>query len=650
MDDQNKNREQLLVELLDLRRQNKKYTREEEARREIFENSPTAMLVVDPESSEIVGANSAAFSYYGYSKQELIGKLMTEIIMLPAERVFELLKEIDNGQSWVQFKNRLKVGQIREVEMSREPLKKDGKTFLFTTIHDVTHHKATEEALRDGEKKLEAITTLGSDAIILLDDQGNVCYWNTAAEQMFGWGSSEIMGKDVENIIPVLYGAVLWEEFKKFSSTGGGPVERRVYEVSALRKDGSEFPVELATSGLLLKDKWYLVGVIKDITQRKSLEMQLRQAQKMEAIGAFAGGIAHDFNNMLTVIIGHATILSMKIAKDDPLLLNVQQILASADRAANLTQSLLTYSRKKHLEIRPVNLNETVVLVEKMLSRLLREDIEIKTTLTDESVTVMADPIQIEQVFFNFATNAQDAMPEGGVFRISTEVVELDQDFIHSNSLKIPGRCVSLTFSDTGVGMDKRTALRIFEPFFTTKEVGKGTGLGLSIVYEIIQQHNGFITCSSEPGKGTTFQILLPLIPIVSAEDSSRAETSPIGGTETILLAEDDTATRNLIRQVLESYGYTVVEAVDGKDAIVKFLDYQDHIDLALLDVVMPNKNGKDVCHSIQELRPEVKCLFSSGYAANIFDDIERKKIHFIPKPIVPTLLLRAIRKILDND
>ncbi len=636
-------------EVLELRRRIKKYAHKEEARKEFFENSPTAMLVIDPESSEIVGANDAAFSYYGYPKQELIGKPMTEIIVSPAEQVFELLKEIDNEHPWVQLKHRWKGGQIREVEMSRGPLKKNGRTFLFTIIHDVTNHKAAEEALREGEKKLKAIASLGSDAIILLDDQRNVCYWNTAAEQMFGWLSTEIMGKDVQNIMPVLYGAALGKEFEKFSATGHGPIKGRIYEVSGLRKDGSEFPIELTISGLLLKDKWHLVGVMKDITHRKSLEMQLRQAQKMEAVGAFAGGIAHDFNNMLTVIIGHATILATRIAKDNPLLQNVQQILASADRAANLTQSLLTFSRKTLLEIRPVNLNETVLTVEKMLSRLLREDIEIKTTLTDESVTIMADPVQIEQVFLNFATNAQDAMPEGGVFSISTEVVELDQDFIRSNDLKIPGRCVSLTFSDTGVGMDKNTALRIFEPFFTTKEVGKGTGLGLAIVYGIIQQHNGFITCSSEPGKGTTFRIVLPLIPMASAEESSRAETTPVGGTETILLAEDDTATRKLIRQVLESYGYTIIEAVDGQDAIRKFIDYKDHIDLALLDVVMPNKNGKEVCRSIKELRPAVKCLFSSGYAANIFDDIERKELHFIPKPIVPMALLREIRKILDN-
>ena len=212
--------------------------------------------------------------------------------------------------------------------------------------------------------------------------------------------------------------------------------------------------------------------------------MQLRQAQKMEAVGALAGGIAHDFNNMLTVIIGHATILATRIAKDNPLLQNVQQILASADRAANLTQSLLTFSRKTLLEIRPVNLNETVVTVEKMLSRLLREDIEIKATLTDESVTIMADPVQIEQVFLNFATNAQDAMPEGGVFSISTEVVELDQDFIRSNDLKIPGRCVSLTFSDTGVGMDKNTALRILSRSLQPRKWERGPGLGWPLSME----------------------------------------------------------------------------------------------------------------------------------------------------------------------
>jgi two-component system, cell cycle sensor histidine kinase and response regulator CckA len=368
----------------------------------------------------------------------------------------------------------------------------------------------------------------------------------------------------------------------------------------------------------------------------------------MEAIGIFAGGIAHDFNNMLTVIIGHGTLLTMKMAKDDLLVQNVQQILASADRAASLTQSLLAFSRKTPLETMPHNLNDIIGQIVKLLVRLLREDIEVQTELTEEDVTIMADPGQIEQVLMNLATNARDAMPKGGIFRIGTEIMELDREFIRVHGYGTPGRYASLTCSDNGVGMDKETAQRIFEPFFTTKEIGQGTGLGLAIVYGIIQQHNGFINCYSEPGIGTTFRIYLPLTKSVPTEEASWLEALPIGGTETILLAEDDTAARDLTRQILETFGYTVIEAVDGEDAVSKFVANKDQIDLTIFDVIMPHKNGKEACHDIQKICPDIKFLFTSGYATDIFNERYIQEAHFLQKPIIPTLLLKKIRKIID--
>jgi PAS domain S-box-containing protein len=636
-------------DLTEFKMTEKKLMESEKRYRVLFEESPAIMLVIDPESAEIIGANGAAISFYGYSRQELIGKPMTEIIAQPSEQVFQMLREVAQGPHYVHLRHRLASGELRDVALSRGPINLDDKTYLFSVIQDVTAHKVAEEALREGEYKLEAITSTTADAIILIDEKGDVCYWNFAAEKMFGYDISEMMGQNLNIIIPQQYREAHRKGFTNFVSTGHGPMVGKIYEVSALRKDGSEFPVELSISGLLLKGNWHSAGVVRDITGRKNMEIQLHQAQKMEALGTFAGGIAHDFNNMLTVIIGHGTILTMKMAKDDPLVHDVQQVLAAADRAANLTQSLLAFSRKTPIKRKPVNLNNIVGRIEKLLARLLRENIEFKTSLADEELIIMADSAQLEQVLMNLATNAQDAIPNGGRVAISTDAANLDLEFIQVHGYGTPGRYAVLSFSDTGFGMNEETAQRIFEPFFTTKEVSKGTGLGLAIVYGIVQQHDGYINCYSEPGIGTTFRIYLPLARTVSEEELEASEPSPTGGTETILVAEDDIAVRSLNRQLLETFGYKVIEAVDGEDAIAKFIENKAEIRLVVLDVVMPQKNGKEACEEIKRILPEMKFLFTSGYASDIFEYREITSINFISKPILPTILLNKIREILDK-
>ncbi|HHT9113447.1 MAG: response regulator [Planctomycetes bacterium] len=385
---------------------------------------------------------------------------------------------------------------------------------------------------------------------------------------------------------------------------------------------------------------------------RKKLWEQLYRSQNLASIGKLAGGVAHNFNNLLTVIMGYASLLNKELEEKNKLKDYVQKILKSSETAASLTQDLLAFSRKQPISAKPVNVNEIIKQSESLLSRLIREDIALKTILTREDTTVMADVGQIEQVLMNLATNARDAMPNGGNLAIHTDIMEMDDAFIRSYGYGSAGIYVHILVTDTGVGMDENTRMRVFEPFFTTKEVGKGTGLGLASVYGIVKQHGGYINAESEPAKGATFNIYLPLIKLEA--EKGRGESHTVlsrGGTETVLLAEDEPEVRELIKMVFEHAGYTVIEAVDGEDALNKFSENKDDIDILVLDVIMPRKNGKEVYEAIKKMKPRMKVLFMSGYS----DDIIRKRdfldkgLDCILKPSSPDDLLEKVRKILDK-
>jgi nitrogen-specific signal transduction histidine kinase len=391
-------------------------------------------------------------------------------------------------------------------------------------------------------------------------------------------------------------------------------------------------------------------GIMIDITEHKKLREQLQHSQKMEAVGHLAGGVAHDFNNILTAITGYAALLQLNIDKDNQLRRYVDQIVASSERAANLTKSLLAFSRRQILNLRPAILHEIIENAVMLLKRVIREDIEIKTLLRDAPLMIMADRGQIEQVLINLATNAQDAMLNGGQLTIEAGGIEIDDDFIKAHGFSRPGPYALISVSDTGTGMDEKIREKAFEPFFTTKEIGKGTGLGLAIVYGIVKEHNGYITLYSEVGKGSTFKIYLPLI--MAESEAARPEEHKIiiDGTETILVAEDDAIVRDLTKSVLEKHGYTVIEAVDGQEAVDRFKENKDKIHLSLLDVIMPKKNGKEVYDEIKKISPDAKALFMSGYTAGV---IKKKRVveeglNIIFKPIPPAELLKKIREVLE--
>ena len=400
------------------------------------------------------------------------------------------------------------------------------------------------------------------------------------------------------------------------------------------------------------------VSQLGSIIQRKKseedkarLESQIRHMQKIETIGQLTGGIAHDFNNLLTAIILSGNILKRKVENNQENMQFVQLILSTADRAANLTKSLLTFSRKQVIDKKAVSLNSIIQNAEKLLTRIIGEDIELKINLSDEDIVLMADSGQIEQVLLNLSTNARDAMPEGGVLTIDIKSVDIDESFAKTHAFSKTGLHAMITISDSGAGMDEATMEKIFEPFFTTKGAGKGTGLGLSIVYGIIKAHDGYINVYSEADKGTTFKIYLPIVQSEVEGAKEQELIPPKRGTETILLAEDEMRVRDLTKNLLEGYGYKVIEAVDGEDAIKKFNENRDRIQFLITDVVMPKRNGKEVYNEIKKARPDMKALFVSGYNEEVIHKkgILEEGLNFISKPFAPTEFLRKVRDVLDK-
>ena len=386
-------------------------------------------------------------------------------------------------------------------------------------------------------------------------------------------------------------------------------------------------------------------------SEKEHLEQQLRQAHKMEAIGTLAGGVAHDFNNILSTIEGYAGLLRDRIKKKSPVRDYVEQIVAAAERASELTRRLLAFSRNQVIHPKPISLNETISNINTLLARLVGEDIEFRIHTTREDLVVMADELQIEQMLINLVTNARDAMPNGGTLSISSELAELTEGAGEGPWALPPGSYAKLTVSDSGEGIDASLRDRIFEPFFTTKEVGKGTGLGLSMAYGIVKQHRGSIEVESEQGKGTVFTIYLPVVESMVERKKLETLLLPTGNGETILLAEDDRFVRMLTKHILIKYGYLVIEASDGDDALEKFRDNHESVQLLLLDVIMPKKTGKQIYDEARRICPDIKAIFMSGHTFDVItkQGVFSEGIHLLSKPLTPGELLVKVRQVLHG-
>ncbi len=581
---------------------------------------------------------------------------------LMSVNVLTTYKNPDNREELI--KNLVRKNKINNFEI--ELITKTGKSkniILNATFEDdivsgmmmdITKRKQAEKVLLESEERYKNLLNSVTDYVYTVHiEEGR------PVRTSHGPGCKALTGYSPDEFAadPYLWFRMVYDDDKEaiakqaeriLSGERVPPFEHRIFHKNgAIRwMRNSTVPLYDVKGHIIAYD-----GLISDITERKRLEEQLLHAQKIEAIGQLAGGIAHDFNNILIAIIGFGSLLKMETGEDDPLRTYVTQILSSAERAANLTRALLAFSRKQIINLRPVNLNEIINVLEKLLSRLIGEDIELSTFLADEDLTVMADSTQIEQVLMNLATNARDAMPDGGSLIIRTGLVEFDYEFIKAHGYGRPGSYALISVEDTGEGIDEKMKERIFEPFFTTKELGKGTGLGLSMVYGIIRQHEGYINVYSEPGKGTTFKIYLPLIKL-KVEEVKKAESPFIKrGTETVLIAEDDVQVRELTKEVFEVSGYKVIEAADGEDAIKVFNENKDNVSLLILDVIMPKKNGKEVYDEIKKVRPDIKAIFMSGYTADIIHKkgILEEGVDIILKPISLDELLIKAREVLDK-
>jgi PAS domain S-box-containing protein len=514
----------------------------------------------------------------------------------------------------------------------------------------IVEREAAQEALRTSEHKYRTLFEDSKDAIYFVGVNGKLMDINPAGIDLFGFPRDELFDMDFTGELHV--SGIERETFQKALFATHFVKE---FETELRRRNGDTLHV-LKTATVIHDDRGKIIGyqaIVHDITARKQLEQQLLQSQKMDSIGLLAGGVAHDFNNLMTAVLGYGQFIQDHVPGDNEMLRTcIGEILEAAGRATELTKSLLAFSRKQIINPKPVSLNDVIINVTKLLRRLIGEDIELSTSLTAGNLMIMADSGQIDQVLINLSANACDAMPDGGKVRIRTKQVTLTHEEAKLLELENGGGYAVVEFTDTGTGMDARTRERIFEPFFTTKELGKGTGLGLAIIYGIVKQHGGTITVASDAGNGTTFSIYFPLTTEAATSDAPEEEVLPPGGTETVLLAEDDMVVRTYLKKLLEMAGYSVLTAQNGEDAVAQFRENRFKVQLVICDVVMPRKNGKEVCDEVRGLQPLTKFLFISGYNDEIIHKkgILEENVDYLPKPVARKDLLMKVREILDRD
>jgi PAS domain S-box-containing protein len=617
----------------------------------ITEGTTDAVFVKDLQGRYLM-MNSAGARFLGCTVPEILGKTDVELFVPQVGRAImeRDRKVVEAGETRTYEEFGTAAGVTRLYLATKGPFRDpSGKVLgLLGICRDITDRKRAEEEIRQSQQKLRMHIDHTPLAVVEWDFGFRVVSWNASAERIFGFTREEALGQHASFIVPAQFREHADQTWRELLAQQGGTRSTD----DNLTKNGRTISCEWYNTPLI-DDSGRVLGVaslVQDVTERVALEEQLRQSQKMEAVGRLAGGVAHDFNNLLTVILGYTQILSDGLPAGR-LADSAAQIKAAAERAAGITRQLLAFSRKQVLSPRIIDLNDIMLNLDSLLRRLIGEDIEVLTVAASDLGSVKADPGQIEQVIMNLALNARDAMPGGGKLTIETANAELDDAYVRDHHPVQPGHYVMLAVSDTGEGISPEVQTRIFEPFFTTKEVGKGTGLGLATVYGIIKQSGGYIWVYSEPGRGTTFKIYIPRVEQPAQMVGADKHVGGVQrGTETILLVEDDPQLRQLSSSVLAHCGYKVLLASTPEEGLAVTKENLRDIKLLVTDVVMPRMNGRQLAEQILRIAPDVRVLYISGYTNNaiVHYGVLDSGLWFLPKPFTLAALVAKVREVLD--
>ncbi|MFN2317828.1 MAG: PAS domain S-box protein [Gemmatimonadales bacterium] len=625
----------------------------------VLDASPIAILVADRDGI-IQRWSRSAEEIFGWSADEAIGQLCPTV---PEDGMDDyramVRRALDEGIRSFQLRwRRKRSGERRQVEIHAAPLSaaRGGLGEVVLMLQDVSDRVTTELALRESEERYRSLVEGARDGIFTLSPEGVIISANSAVAILTGWPLAEWIGRSFAEVIHRDDVARAMDVFQ--SVMAGDTPASPTLELRLLAADGRALPVELTTTPKRLGDQ--VIGILaigRDVRERHRMEEQLRQSQKIDSIGRLAAGVAHDFNNLLTVQQAHLALLLMERELPASVVEHLQEIAEATDRAAALTRQLMLFSRKRVVQRRRLQLDEVVVTLSRMLDRLVGEDVTIELACEADLPPIEGDPSMMEQVLMNLVVNARDAMPTGGRIEISTRALELDASAGEAHAEARPGRFVCLTVADTGSGIAPEVMERLFEPFFTTKDIGRGTGLGLSTVHGIVKQHDGWVEVVSAPDAGSAFRLFLPVAEgVASAPDADQPPPALRGGSETILAVEDEESLRRIVTTVLERYGYRVLVAADGLEALELWRTHGGSVDLLLTDLVMPHGlSGWDLAERLRAERPTLRVLVMSGY-----DPEERGLGHqargadlhhnFLPKPYVPSELARAVRDCLDRQ
>jgi PAS domain S-box-containing protein len=634
----------------------------EERYRRLFETAKDGILILDADSGRIVDVNPFLLDLTGYDFKDFFGKQLWEIGPFRNKADAKAALAELQSKKYIRYEDlplEAKDGRELAVEFVSNVYRVGDQDVIQCNIRDITARKHAEEALRFRDIILSTQQEASLDGIVVVDVHNKIISSNRRFSDMWGIPFEAMESKSYDRILQLmaeklLYPVKIIGDTKRLSLDPGNKSRDEIvlndgrifdcYSSKMISKEGQDF-------GRV----WFFmdISVRKGAeVEQKNLEAQLRGTKKMEAIGCLAGGVAHDFNNLLTVILSYTDLAMSQTLPGSPIIYDLQEVMKAGQRASELTRQLLAFGRKQILQPVPLNLNQVIVGVEKMLRRIVGEDIKIDIELSPDIGIVLADPGQIEQVLMNLVVNAREAMPHGGKLTIETGNVVLDTNYVKTHLDGDPGTFVQLAVTDTGCGMDAATQAKLFEPFFTTKEPGVGTGLGLSTAYGIVKQSGGNIIVYSELGKGTTFKVYLPwdLSPIEPGFSKPVISTKLSEGTETILVVDDEKAIRDVTGRMLLKAGYKVLIAEDGADAIRASGEYSGDIDLLLSDVVMPKMGGNELAQELLKTRPALKVLFMSGYPNNAIDHLGVLDVglHFIGKPFSAVDLTRKIRDVLN--